>query len=248
MTERKCSILIILGFVVSVLSTLAGGVKIYDLDLYLCNAAFITFAALYPFDRTRIIIGALWCLSVGAMLHGLVFLGLKHESPISAWSGFGVSSVILIAFLVLYHLSQKKLKPPSLASSLRFNNKRIATFASFAALTIVAFRVMDAMLEGIPNEQRSIMLLGVEFHHINFGIITLLAVDMLGYSRHQGNNMLVLLVVGVGLGMLIDQSVYFALAQITDESYRSQTSLWGAIIVYIFCAGVWFWHTAKKVS
>ena len=245
MTERRCSILVISGFILNILSTQVGGFKILALDLYLSNVAFIAFAALYPLDRTRKTVGVLWYLALGAILHGTVFLGLKHEPEISGWSGFAISLIVLSIYLVLNHLALKKSKPLQQTSGIRFGYESIAILALFSALTIIVFRVLDAVLVDIPNEQRSILLFGVEFHHINFGIMLLLAVDMFGYARRQGKYMVALIMAGIGLGMLIDQSVYFALMHITDESYRSQESLWGAIIVYILCTGVWFWRAAK---
>lgn len=243
MIARNCNILVISGFVLSVLSTLVGGFKLFTLDLYLSNVAFIVFAALYPFERTHKVIGTVWCLAVGAMLHGVVFLSLKHEHEIQGWSVLALSLAVLFIYLVLKHFSIKQFKP--LPSAAHLENKAIAILALFAALTIVIFRTLDAALVDIPNEQRSILLFGVEFHHVNFGVILLLAMDMLGYARRQGKYMLGLIVAGFGLGMVIDQSVYFALEQITDDSYRGQVSLWGAIVVYIICAGVWLWRAEK---
>ena len=95
---------------------------------------------------------------------------------------------------------------------------------------ILFYRISNELLRGIPNEDRSLFVAGVEIHHYHQGLLVwILALTLASnttLSRWTGTWLLT----GVGAGMVLDQATYAFIANCSDEAYFGLLSYSGAII------------------
>lgn len=103
---------------------------------------------------------------------------------------------------------------------------------------LVVFRVTHEQTLHIPNEERSLMIGGVEIHHLNLGclmltvLIGLRSVGLRSWFRWVG-----VVLLGLGAGFYWDEWIYMALRDVSDQAYREYPSLIGGI----FGIGLWWW-------
>jgi hypothetical protein len=96
-------------------------------------------------------------------------------------------------------------------------------------LVIVAYRLAYAFTKHLPNDARSIFIMGCEIHHANWGILAFLIMGMLLVSRPAGTSRILFLVSAVFAAFFFDQISYIQLQDVTDEAYGGAISLFGSI-------------------
>lgn len=113
------------------------------------------------------------------------------------------------------------------------NNTRLSPFTLIISCiaTVVFFRVIYLLTIDVPNEGRSLIIAGVEVHHFAIGAFLLVGLvisrlwtrTLSPFWRH--------VLPGVAVGMILDQTVYMSLLEISDLSYNSPASWWGAVVL-----------------
>ncbi|MGA1841587.1 MAG: hypothetical protein ACMUIU_13270 [bacterium] len=123
------------------------------------------------------------------------------------------------------------------------------------AIVIGIFRISQLLLYkmGVSNEHRSIILLGFEIHHINFGLIMvwILAHIIYFFPLSEKLKRISAILLAVGIAFISDQISYYALKEITDISYNQFPSFMGAFSVLIIIMILQFlipFRTNKKNS
>jgi len=92
----------------------------------------------------------------------------------------------------------------------------------------------------IPNEERSIIILGVEIHHLVIGMLLLtLTLPFIIITRQfTWLSLILVLLALIGIGFITDQYTYCLLKEISDSTYFGSFSFWGGLIVSIACS-IW---------
>jgi hypothetical protein len=110
-------------------------------------------------------------------------------------------------------------------------------FILLVIIVISGFRLSQFLLYkiGVSNESRSIIFLGFEIHHINFGLIMVWVSAHLIYFFPLTEKLkkISTILLAVGIAFILDQISYYALKKITDISYNEFPSLIGAISILI---------------
>lgn len=113
-------------------------------------------------------------------------------------------------------------------------------FVFLIAIVIGIFRISQLWLYkmGVSNEHRSIILLGFEIHHINFGLIMVWISAHIIYFFPLSEKLkrISTILLAVGIAFISDQISYYALKEITDVSYNQFPSFIGAVSVLILVA------------
>ena len=115
------------------------------------------------------------------------------------------------------------------------------SFTVGVLLSIAMFRAShEAMLlRGVPNDERSLIVLGQEVHHAVFGIIGTYILGIVSWIYPGILHRIPFIVVGGFLvGTFADQGVYYALREVTDASYSGALSFYGGIclaVLYSVC-------------
>ena len=108
------------------------------------------------------------------------------------------------------------------------------------ALAFAAARLLNLLGGSMPNEARSLFLGGIEVHHLNFGLLFVFSSCAWGATRFRCRwaQPLAAITLGVGSGLVLDESVYYALEHVSDDAYLEAASLVGGVVVsLVFCVG-----------
>lgn len=92
-----------------------------------------------------------------------------------------------------------------------------------AVLSVFSFQMSNQMMYaiGIVNESRSIYVSGLEFHHINYGIIGVICLPVLFriFSSNDYIKKALLILSGLLYGMIWDQWLYYMYKDVSDQAY-----------------------------
>ena len=141
--------------------------------------------------------------------------------------------MFLLSFcgLVPYIAIIAALKSPLAAGKTTFAKANLINtvlICSAMGITILLFRVIYLLTSHIPNDERSMMIAGVEIHHAVLGalVICLLAVLMAKRKTHIGTTFCIFF--GSASGFILDQVSYLPILDLTDAAYNSRISWLGA--------------------
>lgn len=103
----------------------------------------------------------------------------------------------------------------------------------------IFFRVQHIFTQHLPNECRSLFVLGFEIHHGVQGLLILIVLVTLYVAEIYFPTYLWVLGLSVAAGMMLDQASYLMLARVTDVAYSGMFSVFGAAfsmsLFYGFC-------------
>jgi hypothetical protein len=187
---------------------------------------------LYGGIRNRL----LW-VSLGSSFDQLVYLAVKANRAADFYSTASVmGSLVFLAVSILIFF---RFKPSAESSRVdiarRSSTSKIVWFAAILILIIGILRLAQAIAlhTGIPNEDRSLIFLGYEIHHINTGLVLIYFAACCLYcgigNRRTRSVFFGLLAAGIAL--VSDQVVYYALENVSDEAYNGMESFAGAVAV-----------------
>ena len=115
---------------------------------------------------------------------------------------------------------------------------------ALAVLTIGACQGANrwARVHGIANEGRSLILGGIEVHHLNFGVLLLVTAVLLSgiplsFPWWRG---LVLALVGVAVGLIADEWFYYSATEVTDQAYFEPVTWLSALLMSLALLALWF--------
>ncbi|MES9831922.1 MAG: hypothetical protein ABW139_06725 [Candidatus Thiodiazotropha sp. DIVDIV] len=137
-----------------------------------------------------------------------------HES---VWFGSMVS--LLLCLLAVFIFS------PRLSSVDRGTRPSILLLIVGYLCTVIIYRISYYITLDLPNEDRSIFILGSEIHHVIFGFIGLIILKLWSHSSFPPRLPVISLLMGLCFGFVLDQSSYLMLKEVTDEAY-GQTISW----------------------
>jgi hypothetical protein len=166
---------------------------------------------------------------LGISLSGFIMLTLRSGSEV-LYNSICYSTLIAIFFGVYYWV----------LNNYRFNrpdNQRgsfpyVSAYVLLVALvTVAVYRYGYYSMLDVPNEERSLILLGYEIHHINIGVLVLaILVPLIKEFR---KSFFFATAVGFGYGSIIDQGGYYNLSEISDTSYGGMLSTISAICLFV---------------
>lgn len=139
-----------------------------------------------------------------------------HSTPL-AWAVMVISMMVFWAGIRLFSASHSGVTLGSL-------------FYWLCPLSILFFQVSQRILLAaqVPNEERSLLIFGAEFHHIYSGLILIFA--SYGAPRTRAGNASFFL----GCGFVFDQVWYAAIGMQDETNYFSTANLVCAVLLAAF--------------
>ena len=232
--DRHFPIGVLSGALISILvEMLVGGVAVDELMVHPGMVAYLSCLALtvpsLASDRAPWIRGLLY-LSVGMALADLPSMIVRIRAPAQAAAlpvlALGTGLALAYVLMGMWLPSRERVPRPIARSELR-------TMLLLATGVVVASQAGNRILRaaGVPNADRSLMLGGYEIHHINYGLL-LLPLAHLAFTRtgdRTGTRPFSVAFIGVALGLIADQCVYYMLRAVTDDAYFSVPVVLGAV-------------------
>ncbi|NKQ40699.1 MAG: hypothetical protein HF962_03925, partial [Sulfurovum sp.] len=157
------------------LSTNYLGLSIGELDIHLGNFAYmgLLFLSIY-LTKKKNIIRSLWIFfSTLASLDMLALMYIKNEEniPSNFLYDFPILYIILISMLITFFIRK-------VSYNIDFVPKKsIFIIFIFSILTMLIYHGANyylKVIKNVPNEDRSIFIGDLEFHHINYGLLLLI--------------------------------------------------------------------------
>jgi hypothetical protein len=163
-----------------------------------------------------IIVGASLASVLGYFLNRGEFIGSFSQAPAFILSGIG-GSVLLIPSIWHRNLKIRK-----------FSLTWATLYSLFIVSILLFFRLYNVFMRDIPNEERSLMIAGIEIHHIISGLF-ILSFSTILILNFPSKSRVVLIFYCLGLAMIGDQITYFLMYPLTDAAFFTPFSLIGAI-------------------
>ncbi len=170
----------------------------------------------------------------------------SDHATLGPWgSKVWLTSFVLLAFGLTLSFFSRRLGTLVARRSRRIPGlPDVAALVSCMVVTVTAFRVSQHLTRHLPNEERSLYILGTEIHHAYQGVLLVALFQILLAARCIPVNRFSLSILGVAAGFVLDQVTYVTLIQCTDEAYGSSISLFGALAaVAVFSALMFFFHS-----
>ena len=95
-------------------------------------------------------------------------------------------------------------------------------------ITVIIVRGGNILARDIPNESRSLIIMGVEFHHLFTGFLFVHISQIILVYFNYSNSFRTIYVIGTAL--IADQITYIMIVPLNDEAFFSSFSFVGAII------------------
>jgi len=134
-----------------------------------------------------------------------------------------ISLCLTVFFLLKFNKSAKYVY-----HTINFNH----FLASATLFTILFVRGGNMLARNLPNKSRSLMIHGVEFHHLLTGLLIISISQLLLLfccnNRFIYKALVTFLV--IGLALIADQVTYILIVPLSDEAFFSPFSFWGAIV------------------
>ncbi|XOV87582.1 MAG: hypothetical protein ACFHX7_21945 [Pseudomonadota bacterium] len=174
--------------------------------------------------------------TLGVMADAWFYWLVRKGNEISAQTLSGtdpkvwISSVTSLAVVLLVMAA---IRPRKIAfSPQKLDWTLSAAFLAGYLTLVLAFRFSYWITFEIPNEDRSLIVAGVEVHHLIFGVFllglaTVLARYSLYFGTHFGG-----FCAGAAIGTITDQLGYLLQYEVSDLSYNSPFS-WSVPIFYL---------------
>lgn len=234
----KYALWMVAGAILSrILEPIVFPIEVGSFRIHLGNVAYvllaISVARLYRGRMSR----TLW-LALGIAFDQMTFILVHNQAELGFYSipsvvgSLSLLSLAGLTFLAM-HLFRVRCE-----DSVRFLllSERV-TVALGIGVVIAAYRVPLTLLRisAVSNDSRSLFVAGFEIHHVNAGVLMVwLASSLLLVTVRQSRSRFVAyLVLTIGLGTVVDQISYSALAELTDATYFGRQSLYGAVALYL---------------
>ena len=205
------------------LSTNYLGFEIGELDIHLGNIAYISLILLSVYlVKSKNIIKSLWIFfSTLSLLDMTSLMYIKNQKhiPTNFLYDFPIIDIILISLLITVLTKKIDFKINNLAK------KNILTMFIFSIIAMIIYHGSNYYLKivkHVPNEDRSIFIGDLEFHHINYGLALLVLLPLLYKIAQNVSSKISFFIyafIGFIYGTVIDESYYYMLKDVTDEAY-----------------------------
>lgn len=191
--------------------------------IWLNSIEIIVRTKLYKISQfTPISIGLSIGTVVGYMINNGSFIG-----PISNIHYIFLSGILgsILIGLSLKGRSSRKLKIVKTSNVLPF------LWSTLMLFTIVSNRIFNIINRDIPNEDRSLIISGIEVHHFIIGIIIICLAQTIIYN-FTPPKILVMILLGllvIGQSLIADQLTYIVMFPLNDDAFFSWFSIIGAM-------------------
>ncbi len=139
-----------------------------------------------------------------------------------------IFSLSIILCLTVFFLLKLNKSVKYINHTINFNH----FLASVTLLTMLFVRGGNILARDLPNESRSLIIYGVEFHHLFTGLLIISISELL--LLFLCNNKLLYKFLAtfivIGLTLVADQATYILMVPLSDEAFFSPFSFWGAIV------------------
>ncbi len=240
------------GAIVSRVSFVFPPMRLGPFDFYLTSPALllmmwsaIRIAIRSPEQRCWIVSGVFFA-TVGIVCDQFAYLLLRVSRTCGPYSGSSiVGSIVLgvgvlgMTFFLLRRSRESRDRiptdPVSFAPAIAFTVIQIAM--------ILAFRGTHALflhLE-VPNAARSLIVGGIELHHIVFGVVLVIAGSLAAVVDTVSRRLRVwnFLILALGVALISDQWLYYSYRTVNDVNYGSLPSVASAsclsLLASLFC-------------
>ncbi len=199
------------------------GLNIGEVDIHLGNISYmcLLFLSIYLVKSINII-KSLWIFfSTLASLDMLALMYIKNNKdiPINFLYDFPILDIVLISLLITFFVKNIDFKVDFLPK------KAILIMFVFSLVTMFVYHASNYYLKvvkNVPNEDRSIFIGDLEFHHINYGLMLLIFVPLFFKLAQKISSKLSFFIyafIGFIYGTVLDESYYYILKDVTDEAY-----------------------------
>ncbi len=146
-----------------------------------------------------------------------------------AWWGslVGLAAILVFVFALLGITKARPFRRANL-HEVRWWEAALAFVACLG--TVLAYRITNILLRDVPNEDRSLMIGGIEVHHFHHGIVLWVLLHLAIATRTLKLTPIVFLLDGVFAGAVLDQLSYILIRNCTDDAYFGNISNWGAVL------------------
>ena len=179
------------------------------------------FAIEFFYNRRRqfhgLIVGASLAIVAGYFLNQGEFSGTFSQAPFFVLAGISGSFLLLPSLL-----NPKNHKIP-------YSSSWAIIYSMSALFIVIFFRLSNILLRNVPNEERSLMIAGIEVHHIISGLL-LLSIATCMVLNFPSKSRIVFIFSALGLAMIGDQISYFMIYPLTDAAFFTPFSFMGAIL------------------
>jgi hypothetical protein len=103
--------------------------------------------------------------------------------------------------------------------------------------------------KNIPNEERSIFINGLEFHHINYGLTLLIFIPMLFKYASKLSSLkaiLIYLFIGFIYGTIFDECYYYMLNDMTDDAYLYSSVIGIQLLFMMIVFSLWYYINKRE--
>ena len=178
-------------------------------------------------------LGLIWLMAASVAMCDLPGMAIRAmDMPVRPVEvGIGAGLTLLVMVPLMFARTWLGGRIDALWPPISLPSKLGLALISWGMIAVFQFSNRVLRARGVPNEERSVMWANVEMHHINWGIVLVVAIAMLWvlFSRGKWSRILGVLLLGVGLGFIWDEWIYYALAKVTDDVYFSGITYASAI-------------------
>ncbi len=237
----------VFGILASRILSFVSPIEIGEMAIHLSMFAYVAAFILVPMWMFRSRLGingpelAIWSLSAGILIDELGWLVVREHGH-STWTWGGLLAPIGLgsAYLLIAWMSSRW--QPS--AHQRLDQKWLMAFIVIQLILFFTIRIQQEVLraDGIPNEERSLMLNGYEVHHIVTGTVLFVIATLMIITPPVKEAFFVAFVLAaIGLQFAADEWSYYFMEVVDDAAYFSSTSWIGAIIAetILICSAWW---------
>ncbi|HIP13800.1 MAG TPA: hypothetical protein EYG73_13915 [Arcobacter sp.] len=201
----------------------------------------------------KVFLQKLWIFfSTLALLDLPNLLYITNNQPINNslfFSSLTITILIILFFLATLLGTSKSVSSNPITTS--WKDLRLVVLSSLVFIIIYhSINSINSILRATPNDERSIYIANLEFHHINIGIILLLWIPFLfKYIPRLSKKIYKILgyiFVGFIYGTIFDESFYYMLNNVSDDNYFDILITLTSLIITIISFYIWFYYLKKE--
>ena len=157
--------------------------------------------------------------------------------------------IIIVLFLIstLYGISSS----PN-TKNLIVKTRDLLTVLYSSLFFIFIYHGTNILNRDIPNEERSVMINGLEFHHINYGIALLVIVPFLFkyiyYFKSKKSKIFGYIFIGFIYGTVFDEAYYYMLQEVSDDAYFEISIILASLGIMALSLTIWFFILNRRNS
>lgn len=184
----------------------------------------------------------LWFFAAAMLVTNLPAMTIRGNLPqTTTWNWTFVSGSLALLFILFELWSQR-----ATSDHENLTRREILSVSLIAFAMFVFFQVSNRVLRlsGVANEDRSLMISGVEVHHLTWGPFLVLASGTWWrfLAHYRLPRLMAVLGLSLGFGMIWDQWFYYMLQDLTDDAYFGVSTVLTALLAIVGFPVIWLWN------